>query len=111
MPNIEKALKIAGKRPAYAKVVGYLVKDHDWHTSLQIEHDVWCRQPEVSKALSDLVGYVESRQKPATEQTKGRPIKEYRLSEEAERKLFADLKEQIEKEYRVKIGALEGIEE
>jgi len=107
MPNIEKALKAAGKRPAHAKVVGYLAKDHDWHTSLQIEHDTWCRQPEVSKALSDLAAYVESRQKPVTEQTKGRPIKEYRLSEDMERKLFTDLKAGIEKEYREKIEALE----
>ena len=109
MPNIEKALKVAGKRPAYAKVVGYLAKDHDWHTSLEIEHDAWCRQPEVSNVMSDLAGYVESRQKPATEQIKGRPIKEYRLSEEAEKKLFMDLKAGIEKEYKVKVEALEGV--
>ena len=108
MPNIEKALKVAGKRPAYAKVVGCLAKDHDWHTSLQIEHDAWCRQPEVSNVMSDLAGYVESRQKPATEQTKGRPIKEYRLSEEMQGKLFTDLRAGIEKEFKEKIGALEG---
>ncbi len=108
MPNIEKALKVAGKRPAYAKVVGYLA-DHDWHTSLQIEHDTWCRQGEVSIVLKDLSAYVESRQKPVTEQTKGRPIKEYRLSEEAEKKLFMDLKAGIEKEYKVKVEALEGV--
>ena len=109
MPNIEKALKAVGKRPAYAKVVDYLAKDHDWHTSLQIEHDVWCRQPEVSNVMSDLADYVESRQKPVTESSKGRPIKEYRLSEEAERRLFTNLKGEIEKEYKVKIEALEGV--
>ena len=109
MPNIEKALKVAGKRPAYAKVVGYLAKDHDWHTSLQIEHDTWCRQPEVSHAMSDLAGYVESRQKSVSEQTKGRPIKEYRLTEEAEQRLFTNLKEEIERDYKKKIEALEGI--
>ena len=106
MPNIEKALKVAGKRPAYAKVVGYLAKDHDWHTSLQIEHDTWCRQPEVSKALSDLADYVESRQKPVSEQTKGRPIKEYHLSEEMQEKLFVDIRAAIEKEYKTKVEAL-----
>jgi predicted transcriptional regulator len=109
MPNIEKALKAVGKRPAYAKVVDYLAKDHDWHTSLQIEHDVWCRQPEVSNVMSDLADYVESRQKPVSEQTKGRPIKEYRLSEEAEQKLFTNIKEEIEREYKEKMGALGGI--
>lgn len=106
MPNIEKALKVAGKRPAYAKVVGYLAKDHDWHTSLQIEHDTWSRQSGISTAMRELAGYVESRQKPATEQTKGRPIKEYRLSEEMQRKLFTDIKAGIEREYRDKIEAL-----
>ena len=106
MPNIEKALKVAGKRPAYAKVVGYLAKDHDWHTSLQIEHDTWCRQPEVSTVMSDLAGYVESRQKSATEQTKGRPIKEYHLSEEMQEKLFVDIRAAIEKEYKTKVEAL-----
>jgi predicted transcriptional regulator len=109
MPNIEKALKVAGKRPAYAKVVGYLAKDYDWHTSLQIEHDTWCRQPEVSNVMSDLADYVESRQKPVTEQTKGRPIKEYRLSEEAEQRLFTNLKGEIERDYKEKIEALEGM--
>ena len=109
MPNIEKALKVAGKRPAYAKVVGYLTKNHGWHTSLEIEHDTWCRQPEVSKALSDLAAYVESRQKLVTECSKGRPIKEYRLSEEAEQMLFTNIKEEIEREYKEKIEALEGI--
>jgi predicted transcriptional regulator len=105
MPNIEKALKVAGKRPAYAKVVGYLAKDHGWHTSLQIEHDTWCRQGEVSRVLKDLSAYVESRQKLVTGQT-GRPIKEYRLSEEMQEKMFTDIKTGIEREYRDKIEAL-----
>ncbi len=109
MPNIEKALKVTGKRPAYAKVVGYLAKDHGWHTSLEIEHDAWCRQPEVSNVMSDLAGYVESRQKPATEQIKGRPIKEYRLSEDMQEKLFTDLRAGIEKEFKEKIEALEEV--
>ena len=108
MPNIEKALKIAGKRPAYAKVVGYLAKDHDWHTSLQIEHDTWCRQGEVSLILKDLSAYVESRQKLTSGQITGRPTKEYRLSEEMQEKLFTDLRAGIEKEFKEKIEALEG---
>ena len=108
MPNIEEALKVAGKRPAYAKVVGYLAKDHDWHTTLEIEHDAWCRQGEVSLVLKDLSAYVESRQKSTTEQITGRPTKEYRLSEEMQEKLFTDLRAAIEKEFKGKIEALEG---
>ena len=110
MPNIAKALEKAGKSPAYAKIVEYLIKDHDWHVSRQIEHECYLPQPQVSIVMTSLIGagFAEVQMK-RKEPSKGRPLSEYRIIEEAEKKLFTDLKEQIEKEYREKIEALEGV--
>lgn len=110
MPNIAKALEKAGKSPAYAKIVEYLIKDHDWHVSREIEHECYLPQPQVSMVMISLIGAGFAQvQMTRKEPSKGRPISEYRISEEAEQRLFANLKEQIEGEYREKIEALEGI--
>ena len=43
------------------------------------------------------------------EPSKGRPVSEYRISEEAEKKLFTDLRAGIEIEFKEKVEALEEI--
>ena len=110
MPNIEEALKVAGKNRVYARIVDYLCGDHDWHVSREIEHVCYLPQPQVSLTMATLIGegiaLVQMKRK---EPSKGRPVFEYKISEEAERELFANLKKQIEKEYREKIEALEGM--
>lgn len=110
MPNIAKALEKAGKSPAYAKTVEYLTKDHDWHVSREIEHECYLPQPQVSMVVTSLIGagfaQVQMKRK---EPSKGRPISEYRISEEAEKKLFTDLRAGIEKEFKEKVEALEEI--
>ena len=108
MPNIAKALEKAGKSPAYAKIVEYLIKDHEWHVSREIEHECYLPQPQVSLVLRDLVGYIERRLAPSR-LIKGRPMFEYHMSEEMQEKLFADLRAGIEKEFKGKIEALEGV--
>jgi predicted transcriptional regulator len=110
MPNIAKALETAGKSPAYAKIVEYLIKDHDWHVSRQIEHECYLPQPQVSIVMTSLIGagFAEVQMK-RKEPSKGRPLSEYKISEEAEQMLFTNLKGEIERDYKMKIEALEGV--
>ena len=109
MPNIAKALEKAGKSPAYAKIVEYLIKDHDWHVSREIEHECYLPQPQVSMVMISLIGAGFAQvQMTRKEPSKGRPVFEYKISEEAEKKLFMDLREDIEEKYKAKIEALEG---
>ena len=110
MPNIEEALKVAGKNRVYARIVDYLCGDHDWHVSREIEHVCYLPQPQVSLTMATLIGegiaLVQMKHK---EPSKGRPVFEYKISEEAEKKLFTDLRAGIEKEYKAKVEALEEV--
>jgi predicted transcriptional regulator len=110
MPNIEEALKVAGKNRVYARIVDYLCRDHDWHVSREIEHECYLPQPQVSMVMTSLIGagfaQIQMKRK---EPSKGRPLSEYRISEEAEQGLFANLKGEIERDYKKKIEALEGV--
>ena len=110
MPNIEEALKVAGKNRVYARIVDYLCGDHDWHVSREIEHVCYLPQPQVSLTMATLIGegiaLVQMKRK---EPSKGRPVFEYKISEEAEQRLFANLKGEIERDYKKKIEALEGM--
>jgi predicted transcriptional regulator len=110
MPNIEEALKVAGKNRVYSRIVDYLCRDHDWHVSREIEHVCYLPQPQVSLTMATLIGegiaLVQMKRK---EPSKGRPVFEYKISEEAEKKLFMDLREDIEEEYKAKIAALEEV--
>ena len=101
MQNISQKLMACGIRRTVSNVVELLVSDFDWHKFRDIERKADLRQPEVSMAIKEILPYVEVRTSNEKREEKGRPTKEFRLTEAAAngliKSIVASEEEKIEK--------------